>query len=113
MSLDSGALDSGRACAMSGNFSNTKDFKGPLCCPGVTRLSYESPIMRGGKRECGFGFAGHYACIEGSCGDGRCEPAEALTCVCPADCPSAVWESAPGSDASTADDAGALVLRDL
>jgi hypothetical protein len=112
MSLDSGALDSGRACAMSGNFFSTKDFKGPLCCPGVTTLRHNYPTMRGEERECGFGFAGYYACIEGSCGDGRCEPAEAVPCACPADCPSAVWESMQGRDASTADDAGAMVLRD-
>jgi len=34
----------------------------------------------------------NYACIEGSCGDGRCEAPEALACGCPQDCPSAVWE---------------------
>jgi hypothetical protein len=71
--------------------------------------------MRGAERVCGFGFAGPYACIQGSCGDGTCEPAEARPCVCPADCASAVWET-PQRDASNASDtgdAGVPVVRDF
>jgi hypothetical protein len=34
------------------------------------------------------------ACIEGQCGDGRCEAAEAVHCGCTLDCPSAAWSDA-------------------
>lgn len=48
----------------------------------------------------------NYVCVEGRCGDGRCEVPEQAPCGCPQDCASAVWQSTDAGTDATRSDAG-------
>ena len=78
------------------------------CCTGLSEVFLQVAAEQGVSHErvCiePIGFR-NYACIEGRCGDGRCEAPEGLACGCAQDCPSAVWQKtdAAASSELTAD----------
>jgi hypothetical protein len=88
-------------CLGPGNYGRGKGYNPGFCCPGLREVMQQVPSYSGEDLEpiCSFAIQPSFACIEGRCGDGRCEDAEAVRCGCPLDCPSAVF----GNDA----DAGA------
>lgn len=64
------------------------------CCAGLNTVQEFKPASRGDALEhvCAPPIGvNRYACVEGSCGDGRCEAPEAEPCACELDCPSAAW----------------------
>ena len=86
------------ACHGPGNYSAGKGNQYVPCCPGLREVFQQVRAEDGaGQSICADVPARIYACVEGSCGDGRCEEPEAVPCGCPQDCPSASVESRAGS----------------
>jgi hypothetical protein len=83
---------SGKCLGLGGNYGRSKDFNDGECCPGLRevyrQLAYHD--VSGRVTSCYDPIGGAaFACVEGGCGDGRCEEPEAEPCGCPVDCPSA------------------------
>jgi hypothetical protein len=92
--------------ASSGSAGATTECRGPglynygkgsprlPCCAGYQEFYLETPgyddMMHKACAPAPGG--GTYACLEGVCGDGRCEDAESAACGCITDCPGAAWE---------------------
>jgi hypothetical protein len=58
------------------------------CCPGLQQVEQRMELFRDdGTSTCSFTPVRLYACVEGICGDGRCEAPEAVACGCSLDCP--------------------------
>jgi hypothetical protein len=71
------------ACNEPGNYSDAMP-----CCPGLRAVAQRSKVFGDDSLgSCVDGPLQLHACIEGSCGDGRCEPEEAVACGCALDCP--------------------------
>ena len=94
-SRDGEGVDAG-SCSGLGNYPHGEDFGTPPCCPGLNRQEMRVPILIHENHACVQDDVMSFACTQGTCGDGRCEPPEGVPCVCPPDCPSAVWESSTG-----------------
>lgn len=80
-------------CRGMGRYQAGKEGSYLPCCGGLTEVFWRVGGEQDGQRVCA-DPPGHreYACVEGTCGDGRCEPGEDGACGCAADCPGAVWE---------------------
>jgi hypothetical protein len=75
-------------CRGLGNYHAGKEGGYRPCCEGLN----EQPQQLRATNEQGAEVCADlplrvYACVEGTCGDGRCEDPEAVACGCPADCP--------------------------
>ena len=82
-------------CRGPGNYQAGKEGSYRPCCEGLTEQSQELPATdQRGERVCIQPPLRVYACVEGSCGDGRCEPEEEVPCGCAEDCPDAVLPGA-------------------
>jgi hypothetical protein len=112
---DASRLADAAACRSIGHYEVGKEGGYLPCCAGLHEELQQVASERGDAHErvCE-GPAGYrnYVCVEGSCGDGRCETPEQARCGCPQDCRSAVWQVsdagvAPAQpDASTSAQAG-------
>ncbi|MDB4976012.1 MAG: hypothetical protein JWN48_4353 [Myxococcaceae bacterium] len=82
------------ACNGPGNYTASKGISDGPCCPGLHTEYHRTPAFVGDALIAAcvtpVGYAA-YACVEGVCGDGRCEAAEAVACGCETDCPGAVY----------------------
>jgi hypothetical protein len=79
-------------CLGPGNYGRTKGFNDGECCPDLREVAHEIAYTdaSGRPNRCGDPIgAAAFSCVEGHCGDGRCEEAESIPCGCPLDCPSA------------------------
>lgn len=66
------------------------------CCPGLTQLQTlsEAYVNNESTRSCVQEPLNSFSCIQGTCGDGICEDAEA-PCGCGVDCPDSNWRAHP------------------
>lgn len=93
--LESGLLCTASAytspCRGAGNYEAGKEGSYQPCCPGLREVFQKRAAQVGesAERMCIDLPLRVYACVEGRCGDGRCEAPEAVVCGCEADCPSA------------------------
>lgn len=85
----------GEPCRGAGNYEAGKEGSYLPCCEGLTEVAQQRTAEVDGVRMCTDLPLRVYACIEGRCGDGRCERPEAVPCGCTLDCPSAVVTPAP------------------
>lgn len=70
-------------CAPAGNYSGSG-----ACCSGLHRVEQRARVFSDdSSSSCAYSPVRLFACIEGSCGDGLCEPEEAVACGCALDCP--------------------------
>jgi hypothetical protein len=74
-------------CRAAGNYQAGKEGSYQPCCPGLSEVFQKSKLEINGAPTCGDLPLRVYACIEGSCGDGRCEAPENVPCGCKLDCP--------------------------
>lgn len=90
--------DNSSACSGAGNYERGKGGGAANCCPGLNMVSQLAPVYAGNNQEptCAQLPLAVFACIEGSCGDGRCEAPEAVHCGCLSDCTSAAFGSWDG-----------------
>lgn len=90
---DAPDVDGGREpteCRGPGNYQAGKEGSYRPCCEGLNEVFQELPATDDrGARVCIAPPLRVYACVEGRCGDGRCEEPEAVPCGCAADCPDA------------------------
>lgn len=84
-STDAGAL---APCRQAGNYQAGKEGSYQPCCPGLVEVLQRSRAEVNGALACVDLPLRVYACVEGSCGDGRCEAPENVPCGCAVDCPS-------------------------
>ena len=77
-------------CRGSGNYQVGKEGGYQPCCAGLREVFQQSFAEVNGAPGCWEPPLRVYACVQGSCGDGRCEEPEAVPCGCALDCPSAV-----------------------
>ena len=96
-------VDAQAACSEVGVYTHLDGVDTPPpCCAGLFRLEVRVPhLVNGDQRACFQDDPLSFACLVGACGDGKCEAPEAVPCVCPPDCPSAVWEQEDASVTST------------
>lgn len=82
-----GSADEGDDCVRAGVYSRGKE-GGPSCCAGFEELGRLVLVNQGTAEERCEEPPGHaaFGCIEGECGDGRCEPGEQGPCGCDLDC---------------------------
>jgi hypothetical protein len=82
-----------KECRGAGNYETGKEGGYQPCCAGLREVFQLSAAYAGDDEhhQCVQEPLRVSACIEGQCGDGRCEAAEAVHCGCTLDCPSAVW----------------------
>jgi hypothetical protein len=77
-------------CHGTGNYEAGKGGEYRPCCAGLREVFQKIKLTNeAGNASCGDLPLRVYACVEGRCGDGRCEDAEAVPCGCALDCPSA------------------------
>jgi hypothetical protein len=75
-----------------GNYEVSKEGGYRPCCDGLRQVyQLSAGYGYGDQNVCTQPVINVFACIEGSCGDGRCEAPEAVGCGCTLDCQSAVW----------------------
>lgn len=107
---DSGSKADAAACRPVGHYEAGKEGSYLPCCAGLREEFQQVAGQRGGAQErvCDdpVGFR-NYVCVEGRCGDGRCEAPESLACGCTQDCASAVWQGADAGPGTTRGDASA------
>lgn len=83
-------------CRGPGRYRAGKEGSYRLCCPGLREVLYTgSTYADDGAKICIEQPMRIFACVQGRCGDGVCEPGEAEACGCAADCPSALWGDIP------------------
>ncbi len=75
-------------CRQAGNYQAGKEGSYQPCCAGLVEVAQRSKAEVNGVLACGDPPLRVYACIEGRCGDGRCEAPENVPCGCVLDCPS-------------------------
>lgn len=98
-SAGSGGSSTGNAsgdCNPVGQYQVGKEGGYKPCCPGLTQLHtlLEGYIGDESTTSCWQPPANTFACIQGTCGDGICEDAEA-PCGCGVDCPDSNWRAHP------------------
>jgi len=80
------------ACRGPGNYEVGKEGGYEPCCSGLREVFQSSSgYADGNVKACWQPPLRVYACIEGHCGDGRCEDPEGVACGCALDCPRAIW----------------------
>jgi len=105
--LSNGSAGSGNAgtggssgsgdCYPVGRYGNGKEGGYKPCCPGLTQLfTFVQGYVNGESTPSCVAPTGSnsYSCIQGICGDGICEDAEA-PCGCGLDCPDSNWRAHP------------------
>lgn len=93
-----GSCEDGPAeCQGKGRYQAGKEGSYLPCCQGLTEVFWQVPATDGdGNNVCMNALHREYGCVEGSCGDGMCEPGEDGACGCVADCPDAAWATGAG-----------------
>ena len=88
----------GDACRGRGNYEAGKEGSYLPCCAGLREVFQQRASYRSedNQRVCDQPPLRVYACIEGRCGDDRCEDAEAVPCGCSLDCPTAIVSELDG-----------------
>ena len=86
------AASSSEECRPVGRYQAGKEGSYRPCCAGLTELITESFGYVNDEPACWRAPHREYACLEGTCGDGICEEAEA-PCGCGVDCPDSQWRS--------------------
>jgi hypothetical protein len=84
---DSADEEATTPCRRAGNYQAGKEGSYQPCCGGLVEVPQRSKAEVNGALACVDLPLRVYACIEGSCGDGRCETAENVPCGCALDCP--------------------------
>jgi len=79
-------------CRPVGRYQAGKEGSYRPCCAGLTELVTETLGDVNDELSCSQAPHREYACLEGYCGDGICEEAEA-PCGCGVDCPDSLWRS--------------------
>ncbi len=76
-------------CNEAGNYDRNMGKAGTLpCCVGLSQVEQRAQLKSDDSTStCSFTPMRLFACIQGFCGDGRCEPEEAIACGCELDCP--------------------------
>ena len=84
------------------------------CCPGLTQLQTlsEAYVNNETTRSCVQEPLNSFACIQGFCGDGICEDAEA-PCGCGVDCPDSNWRAHPSECESFRDQSPPPDVREI
>jgi hypothetical protein len=75
-------------CSPPGNYSRGTLDTVPGCCPGLHKVEQRARVFSDDSSStCAYSPVRLFSCIEGFCGDGLCEPEEAVACGCALDCP--------------------------
>jgi hypothetical protein len=75
-------------CSPPGNYSRGTADTVQGCCPGLHKVEQRARVFSDDSSStCAYSPVRLFACIEGFCGDGLCEPEEAVACGCALDCP--------------------------
>jgi cytochrome c553 len=105
---DASRAAEGGVCHGVGHYQVGKEGGYLPCCAGLHEALQQEAGETGDTREriCSDSVVHrNYVCVEGTCGDGRCEAPESIACGCPKDCPSAVWQGTDAGTRATSSDA--------